>query len=148
MQNVYGNINKTNASQQSSGYNANNDNPINHFPSSSATNENNATASSGTIAKELKEVKPIHLENLIFQLSFIIVRSTHQGLMNTATILIRLHDSPKQSLKNLQKLTGLSDDGIGKRIVSMKRFGLITRAAGRQLLLTEKALRAIEKSRM
>ncbi len=82
------------------------------------------------------------------QLRALITNASRSGLQNTVKIMICLSENPKQSLKDLQKLTGLSEDGIVKRIMSMKKFGLIVRVRGQGLLLTRKAIEMITASRM
>lgn len=76
-----------------------------------------------------------------------IPKASGGGLMNTAQILMKLHESPVQPMKKLQQLTHLSEDGLTKRIMAMKKFELIVRAPGRQLLLTAKARHLLEEAR-
>lgn len=78
-----------------------------------------------------------------------IVRANVQRLMKsaiisshlvTAKILIQLSANPAISLRDLRKLTGLSEDGMAKRIMAMKKAGLITRQSSpKSYLLTGKA---------
>ncbi len=104
----------------------------------------NAPSSAVSIAKEEKPVRYQYLCGLLHEAN---TKANWDSIQNTALILIRLHESPKQSIKDLQKLTGLSEDGMVKRIMSLKKFGLVVRGKGRQLLLTSKTTELLNKSR-
>ena len=61
-------------------------------------------------------------------------------LENTALILCHLQSDPATPLVKLRKLTGLSEDGMAKRIMALKKAGLIVRqSAPLRFVLTEKA---------
>ena len=117
-------------------------------PASAAPNADDARKSNGNAHNSNKEVKPVNPVLLWNNLQTINPKSHERGLDNTVTILIALQQQPKQSLKDLQKLTGLSEDGITKRIMAMKKMGLIVRAPGRRLLLTAKSEKILNESRM
>lgn len=65
------------------------------------------------------------------------------GLRNTTNILLQLSANKKNSYKDLRNLTGLSEDGMAKRIMAMKKAGLIVRTGFQQYALTAKALECI-----
>lgn len=90
--------------------------------------------------------KYIYFDDLFNELQLINRTCSESRLWNTAIILVTLRSTPKQSLKQLQKLTGLSEDGIVKRIMAMKKQGLIVRLPGRRLAITAKAENLIQKS--
>ncbi len=53
--------------------------------------------------------------------------ATQLSLVNTALILSHLHSDPATPLQSLRKLTGLSEGGMAKRIMALKKAGLIVR---------------------
>ncbi len=74
--------------------------------------------------------------------------STQLSLVNTALILLHLHNDPATPLPHLRKLTGLSEDGMAKRIMALKKAALIVRqSAPLRYILTEKAKGLLEEKR-
>ena len=67
--------------------------------------------------------------------------STYVSQVNTAKILLQLYQNPATPLAELRSLTGLSPDGMAKRIMALKKAGLIVRfSAPLRYVLTEKAV--------
>ena len=56
---------------------------------------------------------------------------------------MNLYAYPRNSYKELRRLTGLSEDGLTKRIMSLKKNGFIVRTAFQQYALTEKARKCL-----
>ncbi len=94
---------------------------------------------SNTMPADAARAEKYRSQILLREIEKITPTAKLSGIKNAALILLRLHQSPRQSMKDLQKLTGLTEDGVIKRIGAMKKQGLIVRMAGRQLALTEKA---------
>lgn len=100
-------------------------------------------AGAGAAVKE-KRLSIGHIESKLMSLT---PNSNGSGIDNTCKILLQIQKSPRQSLKDLQKLTGLSEDGVVKRIMAMKKAGLLARVPGKRLLLlTSKAQKLLEDS--
>ena len=60
--------------------------------------------------------------------------------LTTSKILVQLSINPATPLSDLRTLAGMTEDGMAKRIMAMKKAGLITRvSAPKRYLLTEKA---------
>ena len=68
------------------------------------------------------------------------LKCNNDSVKNAGIILIQLYQNPKQSHKELMKLTGLSVDGMAKHIRMLKKRALVHKTGFQQYELTEKAL--------
>ena len=107
-----------------------------------------ATTPPALPAQPADKEKKVNHSTLMDKLLLMIPKANYGSMDTTATILMRLQQSPKQSIKDLRLLTGLSEDGMVKRIMSMKKYGLVVRVTGIGLVLTDKAIKLLEASKL
>ncbi len=100
--------------------------------------------SADAIRKIPEALKPPSLWKVESGLRKIMVTASDGGVSNTAKILIQLHTQPRNSYKELRQLTGLSEDGLTKRIMAMKKKGLVIRTSFQHYMLTELATKILE----
>ncbi len=110
--------------------------------------ENKAGVNSNNLSIEEKKAgeKYLNQDMVVSALCSVMVKCSTSSLYSTAKILIQLHNSPRNSYAKLRELTGLSEDGMTKRIMAMKKRGLIVRTAFQQYALTCKALEVLDKA--
>ncbi len=93
--------------------------------------------------------KKVNLPTAMLKVRTVMPTSHDIGLENTVLILLHLQKAPDAPMKVLRKVTGLSETGIEKRIMAMKKAGLIIRPLGRRLLyLTPRAKQMLEDAKM
>lgn len=110
--------------------------------------ENKAGVNSNNLAIAEKKAgeKYLNQHMVVSALRHVMLKCSNWSIYSTAKILIQLHNSPRNSYKHLRELTGLSEDGMTKRIMAMKKRGLIVRTAFQQYTITGKGLEVLDKS--
>lgn len=70
--------------------------------------------------------------------------SSWASLTHTAKLLMHLYITPRNSYKTLREVSGLSTDGLTKRIGRLKKKGFIVRTAFQEYTLTAKGRELVE----
>ena len=77
---------------------------------------------------------------VLHNLAPLMLTAGKRAVNNTAKIIVQLLHNAATPLHELRTITGMSNDGMSKRIMAMKKAGLITRvSAPKRYLLTDKA---------
>lgn len=130
-----------------------NENGITSFSSSVAENENGRKGFGSSVVEnykgrtELLPPLPEKIEligNILITIREKLNTGTHirvkkSGLRNHAIMLIHFHNGGGGSHPELKKLTGLSDGGLAKSIMSLTKRGLIVRDGFQKFALTPAA---------
>jgi hypothetical protein len=72
-------------------------------------------------------------------------KAKKKGKANIVKMLIHFHNKGRGDYPELRKLTGLSEGGVGKMIMSLKKRGLIQRTGYQQFGLTVKTTEFLQK---
>ncbi len=68
------------------------------------------------------------------------------GSINSAKLLVHFHNKSNSDHPTLRKLTGLSEGGLGKLIMSLKKRGLIVRDGWQKFALTPAAKKLLSEA--
>lgn len=92
-------------------------------------------------------IKPINMPSVENGVRAHMPNCRRSSVRNAAEILMQLYTNPRNSYKVLRHLTGLSEDGMTKHIMALKKRGLIVRTAFQEYTLTDAALQILEHAR-
>ncbi len=89
------------------------------------------------------------VDELVFVLdNELLEHSRNSTKLNVAKILVHIYNKRESSYMKLRKLTDLSEGGLGKLMILIRRKGLIHRTAYQQFAPTEKALQLMREARV
>lgn len=83
---------------------------------------------------------PIHLKLQQYMKRNSFHNSTDAGIRHSSVVLLHIHNNSHSSYTELRKFTGLSKGGLAKRMISLKKRGLIIRTGKQKYALTEQGL--------
>jgi len=121
-------------------------NGITGFNSSISEKGNGITGSGFSISRkaEVNETNWVRLRRFIKESGY--RGSSRSGLKNTAKLLLHFYNESGSGYPELKKLTGLSDGGVAKHMMMLKKKGWVKRVALQQYELSAYARQLVEKA--
>ena len=111
---------------------------------SSSENNKGINQTDHSIPQKNEGIKPVNIGLVQRGLRIAMPTRSHATIDKAAKILTLLYENPRQSHKTLMHLTSLSQDGMAKHIMMLKRKGLVVRTAFQTYTLTQKSVDIIK----